>query len=241
MEKCDTKLKEQSKRFKFFRENIIKKSQTELADFLNSELPDLQIKQPSIADIESGRKQKIDTNILLVLVKFYKLELKWLLLGIGEPVADMFYNASEQEKIIPIPFYTAKAAAGSGEQLPEYSENEIMYFDSRWLKNVIGIKPEHASIIQARGDSMDSGINKPDDIKDGDLLLIDDSVKEVLNNRIFVIEINNQLVVKRVIKELSGNVILYSNNPKYTPRVLQNNDNAKIIGRVVWNGSKENI
>lgn len=143
------------------------------------------------------------------------------------------------ENIIPIPFYSAKAAAGIGETLPDYPEADVIYFDKRWLKNIIGVKPEHASIIQAVGDSMDGG-NNP--IKNGDLLLIDGSVKDVINEKIFVIQLNkSELVVKRVVKEWDGTVKLISNNSKYKDRILKEGEQAEIIGRVVWNVSKENV
>ena len=107
------------------------------------------------------------------------------------------------------------------------------------MKNIIGVKPEHASIIQAVGDSMDGG-NNP--IKNGDLLLIDDSVKDIINEKIFVIQLNkSELVVKRVVKEWDGTVKLISNNSKYKDRILREGEQAEIIGRVVWNGSKENV
>lgn len=143
-----------------------------------------------------------------------------------------------KSNIIPVPFYSAKASAGKGEMLPDYPEEKVIYFDRRFLQNIIGVNPEHAAIIQAKGDSMDGG-NKP--IKDGDLLIIDDSVKEIINDRIFVIQLNTDLLVKRVIKEWDGTVRLISNNPKYEDRILKENETAEIKGEVVWNSSKENV
>lgn len=144
--------------------------------------------------------------------------------------------------IIPIPYYHVKAACNPhGEALVDYPEKDSLFADKRWLKNIIGINPYNCSIIEAKGDSMDSGLNKPDDIKDGDLLLIDNSAAEFINNKTFVIEIttSNELLIKKVTKNLDEKVILYSNNAiKYSPRTLSESDNALIIGRVVYNFSK---
>lgn len=144
--------------------------------------------------------------------------------------------------IVPIPFYHIKAAANpKGELIVDYQESESLYFDRRWLKNVLGINPFNASIIQAKGDSMDSGKNQADDIKDSDLLLVDNSDLNIVNNRIYIFEINNELLVKKAVQDFNGIVTLYSNNEKYPPRELNEGDNALVVGRVVWNGSKGNI
>lgn len=144
--------------------------------------------------------------------------------------------------IIPIPFYHIKAAANpTGELMINYAEAEALYFDKRWLKNVLGINPYNASIIKAKGDSMDSGFNKSDDIKNGDLLLIDNSDTNIVNNKTYIIEIGDKLLVKKVVQDFDGTISLISNNERYLPRILTECDNALIKGRVVWNGSRENI
>lgn len=222
-------MKEIAERLKKFREeNQI--SQEYLATKLG-------LLQSAIAMVEN-EKRKAASSLKLALLKVYGYDIdedKYIFEnGIAtKPISD---------NIISVPFYSAKAAAGKGEQLAEFPEKDVMHFDGRWLKNVIGLKPEHASIIQAKGDSMDSGQNKIDDIKDGDLLLIDDSINEIINGKIFVVELNSsELVVKKINKEFDGTVSLISNNLLYPVRTLKASENARIIGRVVWNGSKESI
>ena len=142
--------------------------------------------------------------------------------------------------IIPIPFYQVKAAANpSGEILIDYPETQALYFDKRWLENMLGINPYNCSIIQAKGDSMDSGLNKPDDIKDGDMLLVDNSKTHLQNNKIYVVQVNQEeLMVKKVFQDLDGKIKLSSANPNYNPRILKENEELILLGRVVWNGSK---
>lgn len=146
--------------------------------------------------------------------------------------------------IIPIPFYHIKAAANpKGEVLPDYTEEDALFFDKRWLKNVLGVNPYNCSIIEAKGDSMDSLQDKEEDIKDGDLLLIDNSATNIINGKVYIVDItsSNELLVKKVKIDFNGKVSLISNNPKYPIRELTEADNAIIQGRVVWNGSKGNI
>ena len=48
-------------------------------------------------------------------------------------------------------------------------------------------------------------------------------------------------VGKKAVQDFSGTITLYSNNSKYPPKILNEGDNAIIVGKVVWNGSKGNI
>ena len=148
---------------------------------------------------------------------------------------------TSNEQVVPIKFYKdAKAAAGTGVDIPETSDEEILYFDKRWLENIIGVKAENAIIIQAKGNSMDSGNNNLKDIHNGDLLFVDISVKDVINNKVFVIQQGNDLRVKKLVKDFNGDIYLISNNEKeYPPELVKQETN--IIGRVVWNVSKENV
>lgn len=189
----------------------------------------LGISQAAIANIESGARD-VSKSVILKIKEIYNIDL-----------LDLDENAKQKplelNNIITIPFYSAKASAGNGETLPDYPEKDVMYFDRRWLKNVLRVNPSNLSIIQAKGNSMDGG-SYP--IKDGDLLMIDESTKEPVNKQIFVVRIDSlDLVVKRTDVEWDGTVKLCSNNPDYGEVIPHNN--AEIIGRVVWNGSKENV
>lgn len=243
-----------AEKIKYFRKNL-GLNQTQFAESLG-------ISQAAIANIEN-KSRNVSPAIALALLKKYgwdfeedKVEdiLAERETGLGiqpdtKSKKPEYYGFKKEEQgyecnfnVIPIPFYLVKAAAGNGETLSDYPEKDVIYFDARWLKNIIGINAKHATIIQAKGDSMDSGQNKIDDIKDGDLLMVDDSVKEIINNKIFVIRLSeSELVVKRVFQEFDGTISLISNNPKYADRVISECDSAVIIGKVVWNGSKENI
>jgi phage repressor protein C with HTH and peptisase S24 domain len=53
------------------------------------------------------------------------------------------------------------------------------------------------------------------------------------------------LIVKRLVKKLGGTLIIISDNPKYPEEIYKPDQDKeleiKVIGKVVWNGSKENI
>ena len=148
------------------------------------------------------------------------------------------------DNIIEIPIYNIGAAAGKGTILTDEPDKDKMYFDKRYLSTVLKTDNySHLHIIHVTGDSMDSGWNQPDDIKDGDLLMIDTS-QTTGNNQIFVILVNNsELRVKRLFKK-GDTLFISSNNPKYKeePYTPDKSDfEIKIIGKVVWNFSKESV
>lgn len=217
------------KKLKDFRESL-NLSQQEFVDKIGMSL--------SAASMVECGKRTISKNVKERIKKVFNYDIDKQVYITEKEYATVTSN------IIPIPFYHIKAAANpKGEVLLDYPEEEALFFDKRWLKNVLGINPYNCSIIQAKGDSMDSGMNKPDDIKDGDLLIVDNSCTNIVNNKTYIIElvISNEILVKKVCQDLHENVTLISNNKKYPPRVLTEADNPLILGRVVWNGSKENF
>lgn len=227
----------QAERFKYMRENIINLSQAKLAERLEDNTP-------NIINIENGRTKRLDSLLLEKLSSEYLINIEWLLFGKGNPTKvdddeDAFHKYGNSN-IVGIPFYEVKAAAGQGEMTIDNPDKEVIWFDKRWLKNVLGVNPDNLSIIQAKGDSMDGG-NNP--IKDGDLLMVDCSVKE--GNNVFVIKDDNELRVKKLKWNFDGTLDIISNNPKYSVETLDENTgyfrNIEIIGKVVWNGSKENV
>lgn len=193
----------------------------------------LGVKQQQIAMIENGSRAA-SSGFKLAFLKAYGID--WDT-QIASGKTFTYEHLKEENNVVPIPFYSAKAAAGYGEALPDYPEKDVIYFDTRWLKNILGVNPNNIAIIQAKGDSMDGG-NYP--IKDGDLLMVDESYKDPINGQVFVVNLgNNELVVKRINKHWDGRVILESNNSAY-PFIIPTAE-ATIIGKVVWNGSKETV
>ena len=226
-------------RFVYVRLKVLSKSQKEFAKILGIPLPKL-------IDIENNKKS-ITKQMVDFLEKEYLVNHQWLLTGKGnitkieEDEETLTKNNNIPTNITTVPFYSAKASAGAGETLPYYPEKDVIYFDKRWLKNVLGIRNErNLSIIQAKGNSMDGG-NNP--IKDGDLLLVDCSVKE--GNNVFVIRQDDELRVKKIKWNFDGTAEIISNNSEYkTERVGEEITpyvDFEIIGKVVWNGSKENV
>ena len=194
-------------------------------DFANS----LKLSQGAIANIEGGTRD-VSKAVLTRIREVYNIDLY----SFGEVTK----APKEASNIVPVPLWHVKASAGSGEALPDYPEKDVMWFDSRWLKNVLGVNnPSNLAIIQAKGNSMDGG---KEPIKDGDLLMVDESYKEPIHNQVFVVNLgNNDIVVKRISRHWDGSLSLESDNPEY-PFIIPSKE-ATIIGKVVWNGNKIGI
>ena len=200
-------------------------TQKELADKLN-------MKQSVIAMIESG-KRGIPASFKLAFVKAFGVDWDTNIADSTTFKIEHLEYPSHKNNSIGIPLYSAKAAAGVGMTLPDYPEKDVIYFDRRWLKAVVGHNPKNLSLIQATGDSMQP------DIQDGDLLLIDDSIQDIIPNKTFVISQDNNLRVKKLKTDINGDILIISNNPSYPIEIM--NKETMIVGQVVWNGNRGNI
>jgi DNA polymerase V len=81
-------------------------------------------------------------------------------------------------------------------------------------------------LIRAKGDSM---INAG--IQTGDFLLVDRRINNTLDS-IIIAEINGKWTVKTFVENQSG-AFLLPQNPKYNPIPITENDDFKVIGKVV--------
>lgn len=80
--------------------------------------------------------------------------------------------------------------------------------------------------LKVKGDSMEP------DFKENDTLICE-QCQDVESGTICVIVINNEeAILKKLVKAQNG-VILYSLNPKYEPMVFSNNDNVKVIAKII--------
>lgn len=108
---------------------------------------------------------------------------------------------------------------------------KLIGFRREWLKRQ-HIDPDAAFTFFARGDSMEPTI------RDGDLLIGDSSVDEIIDNGIYAIVLNGLLMVKRVHMGLGGVITLISDNAIYPKEVIPKDDQdaIKVSGRIMWFG-----
>lgn len=135
------------------------------------------------------------------------------------------------DDFVLVPRYDIEASAGAGALADEEHILDYMAFQERWVRSALKADPNKLALITASGDSMEPAI------RSGDLLLIDKSVDRVIDDSIYVVSIEDFLLVKRVQKLLQG-IVVKSDSPHYAPMTLSSTE-AKLLqirGRVRWIG-----
>ncbi|GAB5488923.1 MAG: hypothetical protein Pars2KO_24930 [Parasphingorhabdus sp.] len=124
------------------------------------------------------------------------------------------------------------ASAGPG-SLADDEFSGAMAFGSKWLKR-LGSDPDKLSLISVDGDSMDPTLC------DGDDIMVDHSAAEaaLLRDGIYVLRMDDVLLVKRMAVGPAGKISILSDNPQYPDWDDVNVADVNIIGRVVWTGRR---
>ncbi|ARA83794.1 XRE family transcriptional regulator [Pseudomonas amygdali] len=147
----------------------------------------------------------------------------------GEPHIDLDSSYSF------IPQYTAMAAAGAGHDNPHVEIRSTLAFKKEWLATK-GLQPRNLRVIYADGESMWPTIN------DQDVLLVDSSQVEPIDNGVFVIESGiDGTVVKRLVRAPLQQWILRSDNTDKAAHpdrfyLSSESNEHQIVGRVIWRG-----
>ncbi|MEE4632296.1 LexA family transcriptional regulator [Pseudomonas alliivorans] len=134
-----------------------------------------------------------------------------------------------------IPQYTARAAAGAGHDNPHVEIRSTLAFKTEWLR-AKGLQARNLRVIYADGESMWPTISHQD------VLLIDSSQVEPVDNGVFVIQsVSDGTIVKRLVKAQLNMWILRSDNADkqaYADRSFTRSEQNQhlIIGRVIWRG-----
>lgn len=161
----------------------------------------------------------------------------WLLTGEG----DMLLADAPQRPELPVAaidlhedfalvsLYNVEASAGHGAVVGEEQEISQLAFRKKWLKNK-NLRQDKLALIKTRGDSMEPTLS------DGDLLLVDTSIEKIIDDAIYVIQTDHQLVVKRLQQSFDGSLAVISDNPRYNQQRLDPEQaiGLKIAGRVCW-------
>ncbi len=172
-----------------------------------------------------------------------KVRLEWLATGEGpmregeEPAATRYpamgeTPAPQAQGFVFVPRFDIRASAGPGLFNDHEQVVDHLAFRAAWVRRTLGVDPHNLVLITAMGDSMEPTI------RDGDLLLIDTSVRHVLDDAIYVIAKGDALVVKRLHQFFGGAVLIKGDNPLYPEETLQGDElqALQVAGRVRWIG-----
>ena len=181
-------------------------SQTELANLLN-------LNRSAIS--RAKKRGTVPRAWVSRLCGMFDLDPVWLRHGVGE-----------EEHLCPIPLVRAKLDAGGGSYVVDSRMEEEIAFRQPWLLQ--RGNPGEMVLMEVSGDSMEPLI------KEGDMVLVDQSQKDLYAGGIYAVGVQETIMVKRVERH-PRRLILVSANPDYSPIHLQGDEieALRIIGRVV--------
>lgn len=173
---------------------------------------------------------------LLEIAEATNVTLDWLAAGKGSmrpgKTLSFMVAGGTPEGFVSVPKIDIRPSAGAGSlDLYEESEPDIFAFREEWLRR-IGVSPKSARLMVAKGDSMRETIN------DGDLMIVDVSYREFIDEAIYVLVYGGLVRLKRLQMLHSGLLLLKSDNPRYQTEEVPLAEQQELIigGRVRWAG-----
>ena len=126
-----------------------------------------------------------------------------------------------------VEIYEVDAAAGAGMHIEEAPVKGTLAFRREWLDSN-AIDPVQCSIIGVAGESMEPTL------VEGCSILVDRSNyrRRRREGRIFVINAEEGLIVKRAAKDTAGDWFIESDHPAWDPEPWP--ENAEVVGEVRW-------
>jgi len=183
------------------------------------------ISRPSLVEILAGRA--VPTNGTLAnLCEVVGLSDLAILAGLDG-------DSGPNRSVAFIPVHDVQISAGTGVNAVEAGESfETLGFPRQWLRTKFG-DPDRLRIAQIKGDSMAPTLN------DGDLVMFNLDRRDPVDG-IFVLRMDDQLLVKRVLFPSARRLLVTSDNQQYDrwDRMvdLERNNELQLLGRVVWTG-----
>lgn len=121
---------------------------------------------------------------------------------------------------------------GGGNYLEVYEHKGFRAFDREWLRSISRGELGALFVARGEGDSMEPTL------KDGDIVLIDTSQKDIRQqDRIWALSYGELGMIKRVRRLPGGSYELMSDNATVKP-VTANDGEMHVVGRVIWIGRR---
>lgn len=133
-----------------------------------------------------------------------------------------------------IPLFDLRArAGGSGANNGEETPVSELAFREDWIRRELRVSPKDLRLIHVEGDSMEP------DLRSGDIILVDHTDTAARREGVYVIRMDNALLVKALQRLPGGVISVTSRNPTYKPfsvnaSNVESSEDFSIIGRVVW-------
>jgi len=131
-----------------------------------------------------------------------------------------------------IPLYDVRAAAGGGAIVEEGAAVDDLAFKSQWVRSELHANPGDLYLIYVDGESMEPTL------RPGDVILVNHRDTGPSRDGIYVLRMDDALLVKRLQRLPGGRIRASSDNPAYQPFEVDVTGEVAVIGRVVWSGRR---
>lgn len=146
-------------------------------------------------------------------------------------IPSFYYQGRDgQSTMRLVPQLDLGASAGAGALADHEFPMAHIAFDENWLKSM-GVAGQAVNMICVEGDLMSPILSDGDDI----LVAISENAGRVRDG-IYVLRMNDVLMVKRVSYQPNGLITVTSDNPLYPNYPDIKAEDVHIVGRVVWAG-----
>lgn len=183
-------------------------------------------KYATYAGHENGSRG-IKGDALKRYARAFRVSLEWLLTGTGTPVK----GGGAKEVITTIPIYDIRASAGPGSLAEDGEPIGYQPYRQQEISRLTRTNEEYLAVIRVAGDSMEPTLANADQV------LVDRSVRKVGRDGIYILALDEDLLVKRCQVDLqTRNIIVKSDNPAYDTLTVTDAERIDVLGRVIWIG-----
>lgn len=195
------------------------------------------VKPSSVNAWLTGKTKQLKGDTALLLSRNIGVSAEWLVNGTGTPELRTVTETPDGEHADPeyveIPLYDVHFTCGPGYS-PSYDQaHDVtpLSFRSSWFRKH-HLNPDKCVSAVVDGDSMEPCLHE------GDVVVIDQNDNErIENGHVYAIMLNDELLIKRLYRNLQGDVTIHSDNvEKFPEDKLMHDDESnvfKLIGRVV--------
>ena len=173
--------------------------------------------------ITKGSPRKLEEDDRRVLAQFFGVDEG----ALGAP-EEKSYN-SPRGDWVEVPRLAVEASAGPGATAVTERAFDAFRFSRKWLTQQ-GLEHGHLAAVRVVGDSMEPLL------REGDEVLVDTTPRP-FRDGIYLVRLDDNLLVKRVAGQGGGRLSLLSQNLAYPPIVVDAKDVA-LVGRVVWKSGR---
>lgn len=197
------------------------------------------ISPAAVSDWLSGQTKNLKGENLYAAARFLEVNAEWLATGRGAMTGVVEPRATYDVGFSVPQLDVAGGMALVGRETQDHLDivRQVQVNIPQLRREIAFSAPSNLRIITGYGDSMEPTF------RDGDPLLIDTGVTEIVIDGIYVLERDRELFIKRIQRHpIDKTLIVSSDNRNYQPYAVSDAERVsfRILGRVLlaWNGRK---